>query len=327
MWLQVVKKENTVISTFAGIGGSSLGYKWAGFKELLAIDFDAHAVENFKLNFPDITIWQEDICKVAGESILDFCKLGKYDLDILDGSPPCQGFSTAGKRNVNDTRNRLFLEFVRLINELQPKIFVMENVSGMVRGKMKGAFIEIMQTLKKENYNVKCKMLNAKFYDVPQDRNRLFFIGVRKDLNIVPSFPLPSTNIVTVGEALKNVELSEIKYPTGAIDKYFYDIKPGKDLAAYMVSIGMKANYFSVKKLHPGKLCNTITKLFSEGMGGLLHWKEKRFMTINELKRLSSFPDNFIIQGRFKEQWARIGNAVMPRQMFHIAEHIKQYLQ
>ena len=90
----------TVISTFAGCGGSSLGYKWAGFQELLAIEWDDNAVETFKLNFPEVPMWKRDMKAVTGKEILDFTGLKPGDLDILDGSPPCQGFSVIGKRDV-----------------------------------------------------------------------------------------------------------------------------------------------------------------------------------------------------------------------------------
>lgn len=319
-----LQMELTVISTFAGCGGSSLGYKKAGYKELLAIDFDKNAVETFKLNFPEVPVWERDITKVSADEILKFCKIKKGELDILDGSPPCQGFSTAGKRNVNDSRNILFEQFVRLINDLQPKVFIMENVSGMVKGKMKGMFIEIINQLKSLNYNVKCKLLNAKFYEVPQSRERLFFIGVRKDLNIEPSFPIPSQKIMTVKEAIKNIKLSEIKLPKGEIEINYNNIEVGSDLASYYESKGLKQKYFNVKKINLNKPLNTITKLFSEGMSGLLHPKEKRFLCINELKACSTFPEDFIFTGSFKEQWARIGNAVMPNQMYYVAKHIKE---
>ena len=319
-----LQMELTVISTFAGCGGSSLGYKKAGYKELLAIDFNKNAVETFKLNFPEVPVWERDITKVSADEILKFCKIKKGELDILDGSPPCQGFSTAGKRNVNDSRNILFEQFVRLINDLQPKVFIMENVSGMVKGKMKGMFIEIINQLKSLNYNVKCKLLNAKFYEVPQSRERLFFIGVRKDLNIEPSFPIPSQKIMTVKEAIKNIKLSEIKLPKGEIEINYNNIEVGSDLASYYESKGLKRKYFNVKKINLNKPLNTIIKLFSDGMSGLLHPEEKRFLTINELKRCSSFPDVFIFTGSFQEQWARIGNAVMPNQMYYIAKHIKE---
>jgi DNA (cytosine-5)-methyltransferase 1 len=201
MRVQMVKKPS-VVSLFAGCGGSSLGYSWAGFKELLAIDFDKNAVEVFKLNFPSVPVWERDIKMVTGKEILEACRLKRGALDVLDGSPPCQGFSTSGRRDINDPRNDLFLEYVRLIDELRPKVFVMENVGGMVKGKMKGRFIEIMKTLKALPYQVKCRLMNAKYYNVPQSRARLIWIGVRNDLGKEPSFPTPQRNVIPVKAAL-----------------------------------------------------------------------------------------------------------------------------
>lgn len=182
-------KQFTVISTFSGCGGSSLGYKLAGFKELLAIDYNKNAAKTFKLNFPEVPFLLKDIKQVTNKEIFNITNLKVGELDILDGSPPCQGFSIAGKRDVNDNRNTLFLEYVRLIKELKPKIFIMENVAGMLIGSMKQLFLEILTTLKSLDYNVKVKLLNAANYGVPQSRRRLFFIGVRKDLGFEPIFP------------------------------------------------------------------------------------------------------------------------------------------
>jgi len=311
----------TIISTFAGCGGSSLGYQWAGFKELLAIDFDKNAVETFKLNFPEVPIWQKDICTVTGREILDFCNIKKGEFDILDGSPPCQGFSTAGKRKVTDSRNDLFKEFVRLVNDLQPKVFVMENVSGMVKGKMKGKFIEIIQTLKSLNYEVKAKLMNAMWYEVPQSRKRIIFIGVRKDLNKIPSYPEPLKKIITVREALKNCQISEIKYFTNNKELYLIPlIKQGENMSKRHP----KGWGFNLHRCNANKPCCTITKTMRTSQTGILHYFEDRFLTISELKRLSSFPDDFQFIGKFEDQWARIGNAVMPKFMYHIAKHIKE---
>ena len=163
----------TVISTFCGTGGSSLGYKLAGYKELLAIDFDPNAVKCFRENFLDVHCWERSVVDVTGQEILDFCNLKKGELDVLDGSPPCQGFSAANAKNannINDPRNSLYRHYRRLIEELCPKVFVMENVPGMIKGKMKGKFIEIMNSLKELDYKVKCKSMNAKYYNVPQSR-------------------------------------------------------------------------------------------------------------------------------------------------------------
>lgn len=179
----------TVISTFAGAGGSSLGYSMAGYRELLAVEWDDNAVATFKLNFPDVPVYHGDICKLTVDECLKLAGLtGPRQLDVLDGSPPCQGFSTAGKRDMTDDRNQLFREFVRLLRGLRPKVFVMENVSGMVKGKMKLIFAEIMRELKASGYVVSARLLNAMYFNVPQSRERMIFIGVREDLGIAPKY-------------------------------------------------------------------------------------------------------------------------------------------
>lgn len=171
----------TVISTFAGCGGSSLGYSMAGFRELLAVEWDQNAADTFRLNFPEVPLYHGDIARLSVEDTLRRTGLKPGELDVFDGSPPCQGFSTAGKRDFGDGRNQLFREYVRLLRGLQPKVFVMENVSGMVKGGMKLIFAEILRELKASGYAVKARLLNAMFFDVPQSRERMIFVGVRND--------------------------------------------------------------------------------------------------------------------------------------------------
>ena len=179
----------TVISTFAGAGGSSLGYSMAGFRELLAVEWDNNAVETFKLNFHDVPVYHGDIAKLSVDEILSMTGLQVGELDVFDGSPPCQGFSTAGKRQLDDPRNQLFREYVRLLRGLKPKVFIMENVSGMVKGVMKLVFVEILKELKASGYKVSARLLNAMYFGVPQSRQRMIFVGVREDLGIEPSHP------------------------------------------------------------------------------------------------------------------------------------------
>jgi DNA (cytosine-5)-methyltransferase 1 len=169
----------TVVSLFAGCGGSSLGYSMAGFREILAVEWDEHAVETFKANFPDVPVWRGDIAELSVEECLRLTGLQPGE---LDGFPPCQGFSTAGKRKMDDGRNQLFQEYVRLLRGLRPKVLVMENVSGMVKGKMKLIFVEILRELKASGYKVSARLMNAMYFGVPQSRERMIFIGVRKDL-------------------------------------------------------------------------------------------------------------------------------------------------
>ncbi|MFZ2487938.1 MAG: DNA cytosine methyltransferase, partial [Anaerolineae bacterium] len=150
----------TVISTFAGGGGSLTGYLMAGYNDLLAVEWDDNAVATLKLNYPDLEIYHGDIAKLSADHVLSRTGLKAGELDVLDGSPPCQGFSTAGKRDFADDRNQLFREYCRLLRVLQPKVFVMENVSGMVKGKMKLAFVEILKELKASGYRVSARLLN-----------------------------------------------------------------------------------------------------------------------------------------------------------------------
>ena len=279
----------TVISLFAGCGGSSLGYHLAGFRELLAIDFDNDAVESFKLNF-DVPIWKRDIKEVTGKEIMEFCNIKSGELDILDGSPPCQGFSISNKnRNVNDCKNDLFMEYSRILNDLQPKVFVMENVTGIIKGEMKGRFLEILKELKSLNYNVKCKRMNAKYYEVPQSRQRLIFIGVRKDLNQEPSYPKHYNKSIPIKDIIPKIQ-------------YYHD------------------GQFNKRLKNNRNICCTIIKT------PLMRFIEngiERKPTISELKKLSSFPESFKLSGSFIQQWARIGNCVPPNFMKHIALHIK----
>ena len=293
----------------------------------MAIDFDKNCCETLKANF-DFPVWQRDIKGITANEILEFCKIGKNKLDILDGSPPCQGFSISGKRIISDSRNDLFLDFVRLIEGLQPKIFVMENVSGMMKGKMKGKFNEILKDLKRTGYNVKCKLMNAMWYEVPQSRERLFFIGVRKDMGIKPSFPNPLNEVITVNEALKNLinKQWELDWVNHVKKSIIYSRICKMKMDDCYDKYNPTGSGFTLRRINKNKPCWTIQKTInhSASSDGLLHYSENRKLTISEIKRLSSYPDDYQLTGTFIEQWARIGNSVMPKMMYHIAKHIKE---
>lgn len=318
MWLSMVA---TVISTFAGCGGSSLGYQMTGYKELLAIEWDKNAVETFKLNFTDVPVWQRDIATVTADEIFEFTGLKKGELFLFDGSPPCQGFSTAGKREVNDSRNDLFKEYCRLLNDLQPKVFVMENVSGMIKGKMKGKFIQIIQELRSCGYNVKCKLMNAMWYNVPQSRERLIFIGIRNDLGIEPSFPKPKTEFISIKKALAGLtDIGEVYTKTSP--KFNLIVPKMKEGSQGTDVMGVTTGFQMVKPF-ANKPSPTISKTCTgTWFSGMIHPNYPRLFTINELKRLGSFPDSYKLIGKFQEQWARIGNSVPPNLMKAIASHI-----
>jgi DNA (cytosine-5)-methyltransferase 1 len=156
----------TVISLFAGCGGSSLGYSMAGYRELLAVEWDEAAAATFRANFSNVEVYEGDIRGLSAEECLSRVEPG--NLDVLDGSPPCQGFSTAGKRRFYDPRNQLVREYLRLLRMLRPKAFVLENVSGLVKGKMKLIFVEMLRELKSAGYRVSARLLDAMWFSVPQ---------------------------------------------------------------------------------------------------------------------------------------------------------------
>lgn len=319
----------TVISTFAGAGGSSLGYSMAGFRELLAVEWDEHAVKTFKANFPHVPVYHGDIAKLSVEQCLNTARLNAGELDVFDGSPPCQSFSTAGKRSFTDQRGQLFKEYVRLLQGLNPKAFVMENVSGMVKGKMKLIFAEILHELKACGYHVSVRLLNASHYGVPQARERLIFIGVRNDLGIAPSHPLGRFAPITVKEALRDCTPSEIVPLTGKNLAKMQLLRPGanaKEKERAARAVFGKANGFSLLRIKSHAPAPTILKTVSVSPtfgGGLVMPHEDRYVSIAELKRLGSFPDQFKLEGSFEERWARIGNSVPPLLMRAIALHIK----
>lgn len=285
----------TVVSTFAGCGGSSTGYVWAGGKVLLAVEWDANAVQTYKLNYPDTPIYHGDIAKLTVDEAVRLTGLQPGELDIFDGSPPCQGFSTAGKRDFADDRNQLFREYVRLLRGLKPKVFVMENVSGMVKGKMKLIFVDILRELKASGYKVVARLLNAKYFGVPQSRERMIFVGVREDLGIEPTHPRAQTRPITVREVIPDA-----------------------------VSVATNNSRISVWKGADRSVSPTITKTVGNDKGGMIEIEYvKRLFSIAELKRLASYPDAYRFIGPFIEQWARIGNSVPPMMMYHIAAHIR----
>jgi len=284
----------------------------AGGKVLLAVEWDDNAVETYRLNFPDTPIYHGDIAKLSVEECLERIGLQPGELDVLDGSPPCQGFSTAGKREMSDSRNQLFREYVRLLRGLQPKVFVMENVSGMVKGKMKLIFAEAMRELKASGYTVKCRLMNAMYYSVPQMRKRVIFIGVRNDLKAEVAHPQPQTRPSTLREAwTKPIDHQQMQTCSDLQIKRWAETTKGKAHHAR----------FSLLRLNLDKTPNTILR--TPGSGGHMHPDEPRLCSVGELKRIASFPDDFVFVGNWYHACERIGNSVPPLFMKAIAEHIR----
>ena len=344
------------ISTFSGCGGSSLGYKMAGFKVLWASEFIPAAQETYRANHKGTILDTRDIRKVQPRDILDAIGKKPGELDLMDGSPPCASFSTAGKREAgwgqvkkySDTKQRtddLFFEFTRLLTGIQPKVFVAENVSGLVKGTAKGYFLEILAALKACGYRVKCKVLDAQWLGVPQSRQRTIFVGVRNDLGVEPEHPTPLLYRYTVRDALPWI-VKAVQDPKGqfaiqeASDKPVFCIKAGSASHVYVEAeqvtkvriangfegedwVDAGTRPYSTVGASPGSGCNLNNNggkaEFIKSNGEIV----RRKFAIAELKRLCGFPDDFILTGSYAQQWERLGRAVPPVMMSHVAATVR----
>lgn len=202
-----------VVSTFSGCGGSCLGFEMAGYEVLYASEFIPEARETYAANHPGVFIDPRDIREVTADDILAKIGLERGQLDVLEGSPPCASFSTAGSRSkkwgqtsaYSSTAQRsddLFFEYARLVEGIQPRVFIAENVSGLVKGVAKGYFQEIIARLRDCGYRVAAQVLDAQWLGVPQQRHRVIFVGVRDDIDREPAFPVPLTYRYTLRDAL-----------------------------------------------------------------------------------------------------------------------------
>ena len=330
-----------VVSTFSGSGGSCLGYRMAGYKVLYANEFVEEAQKTYKANHPNSYLDTRDIREVTPESILSIIRMKKGEIDIFDGSPPCCAFSTAGvrekgwgeQRDYSDGKQQrvddLFYEYIRILNGLQPKVFIAENVKGLITGSAKGYFKIFIREMQNCGYEVKAALLNAAYLGVPQARERIIFCGVRKDLvekyDVHPSFPAPFSYTYSLKEAFdglvvdkeeaKQLEERTAGTKTGQLLKQIPQ-NPKKIIGLDEVS--ENGGYFSKRRESMCRPCSTITTV-----ANLFHPLHDRPFTIGELKRLSSLPDDFITTGLFCKQQERIGRMVPPLMMKAVAEVVE----
>lgn len=329
----------TMVSTFSGCGGSCLGFEMSGFNLLWANEFIEEARTTYKANHPGVILTGEDIRDITAERILKDTGLKVGELDLLEGSPPCASFSTAGVREkawgkvkkYSDSVQQaddLFFEYARLVKDLQPKVFIAENVTGLVKGKAIGYFKLILSELKEAGYEVEVKVLDASYLGVPQARQRVIFIGVRQDLVdcylVKPAFPKPRPKRYSFNDAVETLEKPvdpfidpETGYPIGlgnAVGIEWDKLKDG----------GQSTKYFQLVKAFANKPVGTITASGGQvGLASITHPFEKRKFNLKELRRLSSFPDDFELTGTFVQRWERIGRSVPPLMAKAIADTIR----
>ncbi len=311
---EVTDKDITAIELFAGAGGLALGLEQAGIKTVEYVELDKACCETLRTNRPKWNVVCDDIHNV------DFRKY-KNRIDIVTGGFPCQAFSFAGKKlGFEDTRGTLFYEFARCVQEVQPKMFMAENVRGLVshdHGRTLATIIDVFESL---GYHIQKKILNACYYGVGQKRERIVIIGIRNDLDIKFEYPLPDKNWTTLRTALKNcpvslgVEYSEKK------KKVLELVPPGGcwvDLPEEIAKEYMGKSYYSgggrrgmARRISWDEPCLTLTCSPSQKQTERCHPDETRPFTIRESARIQSFPDDWVFCGGIGDQYKQVGNAV-----------------
>ncbi len=341
------------IDLFCGCGGLSYGFERAGFNILLGIDNDAKALETFELNHKGAKSICGDITAVSYENDIKPL-IGDKTIDVIIGGPPCQGMSLSGPRKFDDPRNKLYLSYIRLVDEIKPKMFVIENVPGLVGlfgGQIKDSIIEKFTEM---GYDIQYRILCASDYGVPQSRKRVVFVGSR-----IGNFTYPSIESEEVTCSMALSDLPPLIDELGE-DVMDYAAEPSNDYQQLMRMNSDKVrNHIAAN--HSDKVKNIIalvpdggnykdlpeefihtrnfhvawTRFASDkpaptidtGHRHHFHYKYNRVPTVRECARLQSFPDDFIFLGNKTQQFRQVGNAVPPIMAQKIAEQVKNSLE
>jgi len=322
-----------VVSLFAGAGGLDLGFKKAGFNIIWANEYDKSIWETFEKNFPKT--------KLDKRSIVDIDVSEIPDCDAIIGGPPCQSWSEAGaNRGINDSRGQLFYEYFRIIKAKKPKFFLAENVSGILSVRHKEAFESIIKGFKKLRYDVHFELLNAHDYNVPQDRQRVIIIGIRKDLKIDFKFPDP----IKTKPVLKDAIL-DLRRAKPALEFNKTNSKLSIPNHEYMIG-GFSTMYMSRNRvrswddpsftiqaggrhapIHPQAPKMTFV---SQNKREFVKGKEDKYrrLSVRECARIQTFPDDFIFYYiNVTDGYKMIGNAVPVEFAYNISKQIKKILK
>ena len=316
-----------VIDLFCGCGGMSKGLTDAGLNIIAGIDIWDKAIENYNKNF-EHKAYCEDLTKLPPEKFNELYNKENKNIDILVGGPPCQSFSIAGKRDKNDPRNALFMEYVKYLDYFNPKAFIMENVIGMLSKKTANGekVIDIIMEQLNRNYNCIINKLYASDFEVPQNRRRVIIVGIRKDLNIIPTEPEHIIKNVKDRIPIKNILLQkeQIELSNFLSEKAIHGIINKKERSKE------RGTGFGAQFLDLDKPSYTIpARYWKDGYDALVKYNEKeiRRLTIIELKRVQTFPDDYIIIGSKKDIIMQIGNAVACKFAYHLGKYIINILQ
>lgn len=326
-----------VVSLFSGCGGLDLGFERAGFEVPVANEFDSSIWQTFRLNHPKSKLITQDVRALTVDFFPD-------DIDGIIGGPPCQSWSEAGaQRGIQDSRGKLFLDYIRILNAKQPKFFLAENVSGMLSGRHSEAVKVITELFKRCGYDLTVTLVNAKDYGVAQERKRVFYIGFRQDLNINFKFPRGSTEInskkLTLRDIIWDLQFSAIPAAKGNLHNEQSDNNneffTGSFSTIFMSRNRVKSwdeQAFTVQA--SGRHCQLHPQapkmvFFGQNDRRFVRGKEHlyRRMTVREIARVQGFSDNFkFIYSKIDDAYKMIGNAVPVPLAYEIAVAIRNHL-
>jgi DNA (cytosine-5)-methyltransferase 1 len=323
--LKNAKKTNyKVIELFAGAGGTAIGFDNAGLKHTLLTDWDKNAVETLKTNRPKWNVIQGDIREI------DFKGL---KADVVEGGFPCQTFSFAGKKlGFEDVRGTMFFELARCVKEVRPKVVMGENVKGLLKhddGKTLKAILSVLIEL---GYDVAFKVLRAQYFDVPQKRERLIILAVRKDLNLPIFFPKEKDYTISMREALENCpDSAGQEYPKRK-KEILKLVPPGgywRDLPLELQKEYMMSSFYMgggktgmARRLSWDEPSLTLTCAPAQKQTERCHPEETRPLKVREYARIQTFPDDWNFVGSTCSQYKQIGNAVPTNLAYHVGRCI-----
>ncbi len=326
------------IELFAGAGGLALGLERANFESLALIEIDKDAADTLKLNRPAWNVINDDIAQISPLDLETFFEIRRGALDLLSGGAPCQAFSYAGKRlGLEDARGTLFYHYAVFLQKLQPKMFLFENVRGLLSHDKGRTYQTMLEVFTKCGYRVEKKILNAWDYGNAQKRERLITIGVRNDLGLKINFPLPHEYKPVLRDVLKDVPPSLVATYSEHKRKLFELVPPGgywKDIPAELAKPYMKSCW----EMEGGRTGILRRMSFDEPSLAVLtsptqkqtercHPVEARPFTVRENARIQSFPDDWQFCGSMYSQYRQVGNAVPVNLAFAVAEEIRKALE
>ncbi len=322
-----INQTVSVIELFAGAGGLALGLEKAGLKSELLVELDKDAVSTLRHNRPHWNIIHSDIAKVS---------FAGMTADVVTGGFPCQAFSYAGKKlGLEDTRGTLFYEFARCINQVRPKVFLAENVRGLISHNHGKTLETVLSVLSSLGYQVQYQLLNAVNYDVPQKRERVIIVGTQPGYRFL--YPAPSAKWLTLRDALHNVPPSEGMTYSKKKAEVMALVPPGgcwRDLPEEIQKSYMMTCYYltggrtgMARRISWDEPCLTLTTSPSQKQTERCHPDETRPFTVREYARIQTFPDEWVFMGGIGSQYKQIGNAVPVNFAFHLGRAILNTLQ